>query len=237
MTKKKSKNNMKIVKIVIAIVIAILAVILVILLNPQNIADEKLLEINKSENLDGDLVVPKNFSIAMSKYKGNIKSIAVAKDFNYIIAEAIPYFYKKCNNMDVDKVTSYYEKNTELVKTMLNITSLLDFRNILNEIDSENAKLELTEYRILRDSIKMKDNSNILTSVLRVVYNEDVIIYLNVEVEASNFSYEHPISVKTGVNLEEAEKMYASDLAQDKKEKEEENMENKINGKVGRVVK
>ena len=129
MAKKKSKNNMKIVKVIIALVIAILAVILVILINPQNIADGKLLEINKSESLDGDLVVPKNFSIAMSKYKGDIKSIAVAKDFNYLIEEAIPYFYKKCNNMDVDKVTSYYEKNTELVKTMLNVTSLLDFRN------------------------------------------------------------------------------------------------------------
>ena len=237
MAKKKSKNNMKIVKVIIALVIAILAVILVILLNPQNIADGKLLEINKSETLDGDLVVPKNFSIAMSKYKGDIKSIAVAKDFNYLIEEAIPYFYKKCNNMDVDKVTSYYERNTELVKTMLNVTSLLDFRNLLNEIDSENAKLELTEYRILRDSIKMKNNTNILTGVLRVVYNEDVIIYLNFEVEASNFSYEHPISVKTGVNLEEAEAMYAIDLVQDREEKAQDNMENKINGNVGRVVK
>ena len=60
-------------------------------------------------------------------------------------------------------------------------------------------------------------------------------VYFNFEVEASNFSYEHPVAINTGVNIKDAEAMYASDLKQE--DDEEKAMQNLINGNVGRVTK
>lgn len=200
---KKTKRN--IFKIAFLLVIIILVVLLVSLLDPKNIAEKRLKSINDESFVSGKSIFPKNLYYALENYTGGIDATTVAKDFENYTQIVIPMYHKKFKNMTTEEIEKYYNKNTKLIFKESGIQNIDEFKNIVFEIAKlDGRKLEYTYSEIIEGTINYNNNQS--TGCIKIVYNDSEELYLNFKVLNDNFSYEHPVKLMTGVNIQEVKK-------------------------------
>lgn len=200
--KKKAKSN--VIRIIVICVVIICTCIVLYMNNPKHIAENRISKINEEE-VDGSSIFPKNLYLAFQEYKGDIDVSVAGKDFEYYSQTIIPKYFRKYKNMTKDEMIEYYNKNSEVILKEIGLNNVNDFINIVDEITNlDGEKLNFTSYEIIKGTISFINNKSI--GCLKIIYNETEELYLNFEIKADNFSYEHPVKITAGVEVESVKK-------------------------------
>lgn len=162
--------------ILMAIILTILIVLIVVLnnlLEKRQIEEEKQTDIEtRKEAINEyceDKVLPRGISTLYGKYKGQNSKNDLYRNFNDLV-QYLPDLYSDIKEMDVAKLSSYYEEEYSNIEKYLGIEEEEDFERFAKYIQTmelENVTFNSAEI----DDTTYENTEEYLSFDLELVYN------------------------------------------------------------------
>lgn len=222
------KNKKKLIYIFIFLIFIMIGVFYVLMHSPYNEALKKIDEINNLPDVQEDTHTIDIYKL-IKVYDGELSTKMINKTYENLATNIIPRYYKKCKDLEKNKIEKYYKNNKKTIKVELGIEDQEDFVNFITYLknvinNEENLKLKST--RIVGESVK---NRTKYTEVyIEINYEKDIKIVLNSHISKKKTKDITPITYSVNVNsdiLEEEEKV----REQEKSELEKINSQNNAN--------
>jgi hypothetical protein len=181
---KKTKNKKIIVILIFIIILITIAIILINFIknnNPLNIAIKELNYILDEDSWRDETIYPNGSAALGRAYQGNLTIMSIGKSMYYVTTDFLPNQYEKLKDMSEEKLSKYYNKNSELIQVAIGIDKESKFIDLINGLKALNADtLELESYYIDVDLIKTANAYT--TAKLYITYKGCSEILLNVKI-------------------------------------------------------
>ncbi len=175
-------DKVKKVMIFLVIFLIILIVFLIFLQienNKKSKVEEKLEYINSDEW--NDEVYPRGMPQLFRMYKGKLTAQTMGKSIYYFTTEFVPEYYKQLKDATKDKISSYYNANSEIIAKNTGIENEQDFQNLVVSIQCLSSDtLTLDSFRIDKENIKVSNQCT--ETILYITYKENTEIGFNVRI-------------------------------------------------------
>lgn len=222
------KNKKKLICIFIFLIFIMIGLFYVLKHSPYNEALKKIDEINNLPDTQEDTHTIDIYKV-IKVYDGELSTKMINKTYENLATNVIPRYYKKCKDLEENKIEKYYKNNKKTIKVELGIEEQEEFVNFITYLknainNEEDLKLEST--RIVGESIK--NRTKYTEAYIEINYEKDIKIVLNSHISKKKTTDITPITYSVNVNndiLEAEEKV----REEEKKELEKINSQNNMN--------
>lgn len=174
---KKKKINPK--KIILILLILIIVLLFLLLIRLKARTTKENFEYIYSDEMDENTFSPEMIHLVIAAYEGDVNPKAITKSTYNFITNLIPEYLNKC--VDENETQKYFERNKESIYLLLGIDNQEGFKNLIQEIKKLSGDLVFEYAKFDRETIKR--NTNNLTVVLKIKYENQEEISVNVKID------------------------------------------------------